>query len=200
MNTGELLLLSLALASDAFAVSICKGLSSRKDFLKTGLVCGLWFGVFQALMPFLGWLMGSTVSGLVSKFSAYIAFVLLAFLGIKMIVEAVKESKEDCLLTEAEKLEEEKKNASLSFRIMLAFAIATSIDALAAGLTFAVCCVNILLAVSLIGIITFICSFIGAAVGARIGGKFKEKAQIAGGVILLAIGLKILIEHLITLF
>ncbi len=200
MNTGELLLLSLALASDAFAVSICKGLSSRKDFLKTGLVCGLWFGVFQALMPFLGWLMGSTVSGLVSKFSAYIAFVLLAFLGIKMIVEAVKESKEDCLLTEAEKLEEEKKNASLSFRVMLAFAIATSIDALAAGLTFAVCCVNIALAISLIGIITFVCSFIGSAVGAKIGGKFKEKAQIAGGVILLAIGLKILIEHLITLF
>ena len=139
MNTGELLLLSIALASDAFAVSVCKGLSSRKDFLKTGLVCGLWFGAFQALMPFLGWLLGSTVSGLVSKFSAYIAFALLAFLGIKMIIEAIKEGKEECLLTEAEKLEEETKNASLSFRIMLAFAIATSIDALAAGLTFAVC-------------------------------------------------------------
>ena len=200
MSIGEILLLSVALASDAFAVSICKGLSSRKEYIKTGLVCGLWFGVFQALMPFLGWLLGSTVSGHVSRFSAYIAFALLAFLGGKMIFEAVKEKREECLLSDSEKMEEEKKNASLSFRVMLAFAIATSIDALAAGLTFAVCEVNILLATSFIGIITFICSFIGAAVGAKIGCRFKDKAQIAGGIILIAIGFKILLEHIITFF
>ncbi len=199
MNTGELLLLSIALASDAFAVSICKGLSSRESYFKTGLLCGLWFGVFQALMPFLGWLLGSTVSGHVTRFSPYIAFALLAFLGVKMIYEAIKEKKECCLLTDTEKDDQCQKNASLSARVMLAFAIATSIDALAAGLTFAVCSVNILVAISLIGIVTFIACFIGAAIGARIGDRFKEKAQIAGGVILLAIGFKILIEHIISL-
>ena len=199
MSISELLLLSVALASDAFAVSVCKGLSSKKDFLKTGLACGIWFGFFQALMPFLGWALGTTVSGHVSRFSAYIAFALLAFLGIKMICEAVEEGKKECLLSETEKAENDRKNASLSFRVMLAFAIATSIDALAAGLTLAVCNVNILLAILLIGIVTFLFSFVGAAVGARIGGRFREKAQITGGIILIAIGLKILIEHLISL-
>ena len=200
MSVGELLLLALALASDAFAVSVCKGLSAKADYLKAGLLCGVWFGVFQAIMPFLGWALGSGVSGHVSRYSAYIAFALLAFLGGKMIYEGIKDGKCECLLSDAEKEEEEKKNASLSSRVMFAFAIATSIDALAAGLTFAVCDVNILLAISLIGIVTVICSFIGAATGAKIGGRFRDKAQIVGGVILIGIGLKILIEHLITLF
>ena len=177
MSIGEILLLSVALASDAFAVSICKGLSTRKQYIKTGLICGVWFGAFQALMPFLGWVLGSTVSGYVNRFSAYIAFLLLAFLGGKMIHETISEGKKECLLTDAERLEEEEKNASLSFRVMLAFAIATSIDALAAGLTFAVCEVNILLAVSAIGIVTFVCSFIGAAVGAKSAANLKKKRK-----------------------
>lgn len=200
MSIGELILLSIGLAGDAFAVSVCKGLSTKESYFKAALTCGIWFGAFQALMPFLGWALGSVFSNRVDRFAPYIAFVLLAFLGGKMICETIKDAKCECLLTAEEKSENEKKNASLSFRIMLAFAIATSIDALAAGLTLAVCGVKILLAISLIGIITFILSFIGAALGAKIGGRFREKAQIAGGIILIGIGLKILIEHLITLF
>ena len=196
MSITELLLLAVALAMDAFAVSICKGLSTRNSYIKTGLVCGIWFGVFQALMPFLGWLLASFVAGYVESVSAYIAFVLLAFLGIKMIVEAVKEG-DECSSCECEA----EKNASLSPRVMLGFAIATSIDAMAAGVTLAVSAEKrVALALAFIGLVTFLFCFIGAAVGAKAGEKWKSKAEIAGGIILIGLGVKVLVEYLINLF
>ena len=198
MGIGELFILAVALAMDAFAVSICKGLASKENYIKTGLVCGIWFGFFQALMPFIGWLLGSTVAEYIDSYSAYIAFALLVFLGMKMIVEAVKEMIEakreaadgvclcDC---------NDEKNSSLAPRVMIVFAIATSIDALAAGLSLAAVNANIFIAVTFIGVVTFLCSFIGSAVGARIGSKFSAKAEIAGGIILCALGIKILVEY-----
>ena len=195
MQIWELLLLSAALATDAFAISICKGLASKGSYLKTGLVCGIWFGAFQALMPFLGWLLASIVAGYVESISAYIAFALLSFLGIKMIREATGEC--ECCEESAEDAE---KNASLAPRIMLVFAIATSIDAMAAGVTFAAIQEKrVALAFALIGTITFLFSFIGAAIGAKVGSKWKKKAEIAGGIALIGLGLKILIEYLVTL-
>ena len=199
MLLWELVAIAIALAADAFAVSICKGLATKEKYLKTGLACGIWFGFFQGLMPFLGWLLGSAFASYVDSIAPYIAFALLAFLGIKMIVEAIKEIKE----TKAAAAEgiclccQDEKNASLAPATMLAFAIATSIDALAAGVSVAAMNANIIIAVSLIGIITFICSFIGAALGAKVGGKFSGKAELAGGAVLLGIGIKILIEGLL---
>ncbi len=200
MSIWELLIMAVALAMDAFAVSICKGLSSKESFIKTGLACGIWFGVFQGLMPFIGWLLGSTVASYIDGYSSYIAFALLAFLGGKMIFEAISEAREAkkaaaegiCMCSQ-----NDEKNASLAPRIMVVFAIATSIDALAAGLTLAAVGANILVAVLSIGIVTFLFSFVGAAAGARIGSKFSTKAQIAGGVVLIALGVKILIEHFV---
>ena len=199
MSLWELVAIAIALAADAFAVSICKGLATKEKYLKTGLACGIWFGFFQGLMPFLGWLLGSVFASYVESIAPYIAFTLLAFLGIKMIVEAIKDMKE-AREAEAEGIClccQDERNASLAPATMFAFAIATSIDALAAGVSFAAMNANILIAVSLIGIITFICSFIGAAIGAKVGGKFSEKAEIAGGAVLLIIGIKILIEGLL---
>lgn len=195
MDIWELVVLGIALSMDAFAVAICKGLSSNEKPVKTGLVCGLWFGAFQALMPFLGWLLGTAVSGLIDQVSSYVAFVLLAFLGVKMIVEAVKEAKSPHELTDEEKA----KNGSLSVKVMFVFAIATSIDALAAGVSFAAMKANVAVAVSLIGATTFCLSFLGSALGVKLSERFRTKAEIAGGVILIAMGLKILIEHLITI-
>jgi len=202
MGVWDLLGIAVGLAMDAFAVSICKGLATKKNFIKTGLACGIWFGFFQALMPLLGWLLGRTVAGYVSSVAPYIAFALLAFLGVKMIVEAIKELKEikkakeegicDCCADE--------KNASLSVKVMFVFAIATSIDALAAGLSFAAMDANIWVAVSFIGIVTFLFSFVGATLGAKVGGLLRGKAEIFGGVILIAMGLKVLIQHLIEVF
>lgn len=196
MSVWELLLLATALAMDAFAVSVCKGLASKENYVKTGLVCGTWFGVFQALMPFLGWLLASLVARYVESVSAYIAFALLVFLGAKMLIEA----REECRCCECSAAETEK-NASLGARAMLGFAIATSIDAMAAGVTFATLGERrIALALSLIGGVTFLFCFIGAAIGAKVGEKWRTGATVAGGVILILLGLKVLIEHLITLF
>lgn len=196
MDIWELILLAVALSMDAFAVSICKGLSSRSGYIKTGLACGIWFGVFQALMPFLGWLLASLVAGYVESISAYIAFALLTFLGVKMILE----SREECECCKEDAGEAEK-NASLCPRIMLVFAIATSIDAMAAGVTFAVTQEQrVALALAFIGLTTFLFCFVGAAIGAKVGEKWKQKAEVAGGVVLIGLGLKILIEYLVTLF
>lgn len=196
MEIWELVLLAVALSMDAFAVSICKGLSSRSGYIKTGLACGIWFGLFQALMPFLGWLLASLVAGYVESISAYIAFALLTFLGVKMILE----SREECECCKEDAGEAEK-NASLCPRIMLVFAIATSIDAMAAGVTFAVTQEKrVALALAFIGLTTFLFCFVGAAIGAKVGEKWKQKAEVAGGIVLIGLGLKILIEYLITLF
>ena len=203
MTIWEILIIGIGLAADAFAVSLCKGLSSKQNYLKTGFVCGIWFGVFQGLMPLLGWLLGSTVAAYIDAYKAYISFVLLAFLGGKMVVEAVKDLKEgkgcecECCSDDATTCSvDTEKDSSLAPAIMIAMAVATSIDALAVGFDFAVRDVNILLAVSIIGVVTFVCCFIGSAVGAKIGSKYKTPAEIAGGVILVGMGLKFLIEGL----
>ena len=206
MSIWEILIIGIGLAADAFAVSLCKGLSSKQSYLKTGLVCGVWFGVFQGLMPLAGWLLGSTVAAYIDAYKSYISFILLAFLGGKMIVEAVKDLREgkgcecECCSEDSTVCSVEGgKDNSLAPAVMIAMAVATSIDALAVGFDFAVRDVNILLAISIIGIVTFICCFIGSAVGAKIGSKFKTPAEIAGGSILVAMGLKFLIEGLIAL-
>ena len=207
MTFTELFIIAVALAMDAFAVSICKGLASKGSYIKTGFVCGAWFGFFQGLMPFLGWLLGSTVADYVEKYKAYIVFVLLAFLGAKMIIEAIKDVKDgcDCSCVKTDETStpattKEKNDASsLAPFLMFTMAIATSIDALATGLTFAATGANILVAVTLIGVVTFAFCFIGSIVGAKIGTKCKTQAEIAGGIILIAIGFKFLIERLVQI-
>ena len=206
MSIWEILIIAIGLAADAFAVSLCKGLSSKQSYLKTGIVCGIWFGAFQGLMPLFGWLLGSTVAAYIDAYKAYISFAVLAFLGGKMIVEAVKDLREgkgcecECCSDDSTSCSiENKKDDSLAPAIMIAMAVATSIDALAVGFDFAVRDVSIVLAVSVIGVVTAICCFIGSIVGAKIGSKFKTPAEIAGGAILVAMGLKFLIEGLILL-
>ena len=184
MSISELLLIAVGLSMDAFAVSICKGLATQKVGVKHMLIVGLWFGGFQALMPLIGYFLGSTFEEYITRFDHWVAFVLLAIIGGNMIREALSG-------------EEEKANDSLGVREMLTLAVATSIDALAVGVTFALLPgVNIAAAVSFIGVITFVISAAGIKVGNAFGAKFKSKAELAGGVILILIGLKILLEHL----
>lgn len=184
MSISELLLIAVGLSMDAFAVSICKGLATKKVGVKHMLIVGLWFGGFQALMPLIGYFLGSTFEEYITRFDHWVAFVLLALIGGNMIREALSG-------------EEEKANDSLGVREMLILAVATSIDALAVGVTFALLPgVNIAAAVSFIGVITFVISAAGIKVGNVFGAKCKSKAELAGGVILILIGLKILLEHL----
>ena len=186
MTFFELFLIGIGLSMDAFAVSICKGLSMQKIDKKYTLCIGLFFGGFQALMPLTGYLLGNRFSGYIERFDHWIAFVLLALIGFNMI----KESRE-------EEEEEEKPYAGINFKELLILAVATSIDALAVGITFALLPdVNVPLAVCLIGITTFVCSAAGLKVGNLFGLKYKAKAELAGGIILILIGLKILLEHL----
>ena len=166
----ELLLMGVGLAMDAFAVSVCKGLSMKKLNKKQAVVIGLYFGGFQALMPLVGWVLGSQFQQYITNIDHWIAFVLLGFIGGKMVIEAVKEWNEEDIV--------EVKDQPLDHKNMLLLAIATSIDALAVGIT------------------TMIISIIGVVVGNFFGGKYKHKAELVGGVILILLGLKILIEHL----
>ena len=183
MSLFTLFITAVGLSMDAFAVSICKGLALKKVNLKKACLAGLWFGGFQALMPLLGYLLGSRFKQAVESLDHWIAFVLLSLIGINMIKEALSK-------------DEEKADASLSARAMLPLAVATSIDALAVGVTYAFLQVDILPAVSFIGVITFVLSALGMKVGSVFGTRYKSKAEIAGGVILIFIGLKILAEHL----
>jgi len=187
MTIWELLLIAVALSMDAFAVAVCKGLATQKHSLKGMLIVGAWFGGFQALMPLTGWLIASNFSKYITKFDHWVAFVLLAAIGINMIREALKKDDEGAA------------SASLGFRTMLIMALATSIDALAIGVSFAFLAMDgagIIPAVCCIGAVTFFLSAAGMRVGAVFGEKYKAKAEIAGGVILIALGIKILIEHL----
>ena len=168
---------------DAFAVSICKGLSVPKLQAKHCLICGIYFGGFQALMPLLGWLLGIRFQSLITNIDHWIAFVLLAVIGANMMKESFSK-------------EEECPDASFGFKTMLTLAVATSIDALAVGVTFAFLDVNIVPAVLLIGATTFVCSAVGVKIGNVFGNRFQSKAEFLGGLVLIAIGLKILIEHL----
>ncbi len=183
-----LLLMGAGLSMDAFAVSICKGLSMRKVNKKQSLVIGLFFGGFQALMPFIGWLLGSRFEQYITSIDHWIAFILLGFIGGKMVVEAIREKDEA--------VEVRKMDPPLDLKEMFILAIATSIDALAVGITFAFLQVPIVEAVSIIGITTFVISVIGVYVGNFFGNRYKKKAELAGGIILILIGLKILLEHL----
>ncbi len=183
-----LLLMGVGLAMDAFAVSICKGLSMRKVNKKQCLVIGLFFGGFQALMPFLGWVLGSQFEQYITSIDHWIAFILLGFIGGKMVVEAIREKDEA--------VEVGKMDPPLDLKEMFVLAVATSIDALAVGITFAFLQVPIVEAISIIGITTFVISVIGVYVGNFFGNRYKKKAELVGGIILILIGLKILLEHL----
>lgn len=183
-----LLLMGVGLSMDAFAVSICKGLSMRKVNKKQCLVIGLFFGGFQALMPFIGWVLGSQFEQYITSIDHWIAFILLGFISGKMVVEAIREKDEA--------VEVGKMDPPLDLKEMFILAIATSIDALAVGITFAFLQVPIVEAISIIGITTFVISVIGVYVGNFFGNRYKKKAELAGGIILILIGLKILLEHL----
>lgn len=184
MSLCSLFLLAVGLSMDAFAVAVCKGLATPKITLKKACVVGLWFGAFQALMPTLGYLVGYRFQEKISAIDHWIAFVLLVFIGANMIRESFSK-------------EEDGANASLAFKEMLLLAIATSIDALAVGVTFAFLPdIPIIPAVSFIGVITFLLSALGMRVGNVFGTKYKSRAELVGGVILILIGSKILIEHL----
>lgn len=183
MSIIELLLLALGLSMDAFAVSICKGLSVPKLRAKHCLICGVYFGAFQAIMPLIGWALGIRFQSLITNIDHWIAFVLLAVIGANMIKESFSK-------------EEECPDASFGFKTMLTLAVATSIDALAVGVTFAFLDVNIVPAVLLIGMTTFVCSAVGVKIGNVFGNRFQSKAEFLGGLVLIGIGLKILIEHL----
>lgn len=185
MTFFELFLIGIGLSMDAFAVSICKGLSMQKIDKKYTLCIGLFFGGFQALMPLTGYLLGSRFSGYIERFDHWIAFVLLALIGFNMI----KESRE-------EEEEEEKPYAGVNFKELLILAVATSIDALAVGISFAFLGVRIAPAVTLIGCTTFVLTLVGVWVGNLFGSRYKSRAELTGGIILILIGVKILLEHL----
>ena len=186
MRTYELILLAAALSMDACAVSICKGLSMRRINYLHALVISLSFGFFQALMPTIGWFLGTRFESYIVNFDHWIAFALLAFLGAKMLYETFTDSDECC----------EKKESLLDLKEVFVLSVATSIDALAAGITFACVREPILKPVMLIGLLTFGFCFLGVIVGNKFGAKYKSKAEIAGGVVLILIGTKILLEHL----
>lgn len=184
MSTLELLLIAVGLSMDAFAVSVCKGLSTRHLKATHYLLIGLWFGGFQALMPAIGYLLGSTFEQYIVSIDHWVAFFLLGIIGANMIKEALSD-------------EEETTDDSFSVKSMLILAVATSIDALAVGITFALLPdVHILTAISSIGIVTFLLSAVGLRVGNVFGLRYKAKAEIVGGVVLILMGLKILLEHL----
>lgn len=185
MGILEIFLLGFSLAADAFAVSICKGLCMKKINWKKAIIIALYFGIFQAIMPTIGHFLVHSFENLVVEIDHWIAFILLGLIGGNMIKEAL--SKEQC---------ENNYNDNVDFKTMSILAIATSIDALAVGITFAFLDVNLQVAVTMIGIITFILSIIGVKIGNKFGCKYEKKAQVAGGTILILIGLKILLEHL----
>ena len=186
MGFAELLILAIGLSMDAFAVSICKGLSMKKAGLKEGSICGAWFGGFQALMPLIGFFLGSLFADAIKAFDHWVAFGLLLIIGVNMLKEAFSKC-DSC----------EDHDADLSVRTMFVMAVATSIDALAVGISLAMAgSVNIWLAVALIGAVTFLMCALGVKIGNIFGSRFEKKAQIAGGVILILLGTKILLEHL----
>lgn len=191
MGLAELVLLAVGLSMDAFAVSICKGLGMKKINLKVAVVLGLFFGGFQAGMPVIGWALGSQFMGIIGPIDHWIAFILLAFIGGKMLWEAFTEDEDE---DEDEGDGEDAEKIDLGEYLILA--IATSIDALAVGISFAALSVDIMPAVSLIGITTFIFSVAGVAIGHTFGARYEKPATIVGGVVLVFIGLKILLEHL----
>lgn len=187
MSFFEIFMIGVGLSMDAFAVAICKGLNMRKLDKAQTLVIALFFGGFQALMPFIGWLLGKQFESYITSFDHWIAFILLAFIGGKMIWDVLKGGEEAT---------ETAGDSSLDIKELFVLAIATSIDALAVGISFAFLQVNITSAITLIGCTTFVISAAGVFIGHKFGNKYEDKASLAGGIILILIGLKILLEHL----
>ena len=187
MGIVELLLIAVGLSMDAFAVSICRGLGMRRLNLRTAAVLALFFGGFQGLMPLIGWALGSQFMWLIEPVDHWVAFVLLAFIGGKMLWEAFHEEEGCCGCEDT---------SGIDLREFLVLAVATSIDALAAGISFAALAVDIVPTVALIGVITFGLSFAGVAVGHYFGARYEKLASVVGGVVLILIGLKVLLEHL----
>ena len=187
MGIGELLLLAVGLSMDAFAVSVCKGLSLRRATFRAEITCGVWFGGFQALMPLIGFFLGSLFAEAIEAFDHWVAFALLVLIGVNMLKEALE--KGDSCSTEG--------RGDFSVKTMFVMAVATSIDALAVGISLAMAGdVNIFQAVGLIGVVTFVLSAAGVKVGSVFGCRYEKKAQIAGGVILILLGIRILLEHM----
>lgn len=183
MGAIEILLISIGLAMDAFAVSVCKGLAMKKMSWKKAIIIGLYFGAFQAIMPTIGFFLGTTFERFITNVDHWIAFILLVGIGINMVKETFDK-------------ESENRNDNVDVKTMLVLSIATSIDALAIGITFACLKIHIVMPVITIGLITFIISVIGVKIGNRFGNKYEKKAEIMGGVILILLGIKILLEHL----
>ena len=189
MGILEMFILAVGLSMDAFTVSVCKGLCMKKATLKSQAICGAWFGGFQGLMPLIGFFLGTLFAESIQAFDHWVAFGLLALIGANMLKEAFSEETVDSCDIDGE--------ADLSFKSMFVMAVATSIDALAVGISLAMAGnVNIWIAVALIGIITFILSAVGVKVGHMFGSRFEKKAQFCGGIILILLGFKILLEHL----
>ncbi len=185
MQFVTLLITAIGLSMDAFAVAMCKGLALRHYRVWHAVLVGLYFGVFQAVMPLIGYFLGINLADTIEAYDHWIAFALLAFLGIKMLYEALGHGEEETC-------------DAMDFKTMLVLSVATSIDALAAGISFAVLQMNIFSAVLLIGVTTFLFSALGVKIGSVFGAKFKKGAETAGGIILIGIGIKILIEHLVA--
>lgn len=183
MGVLEILLIAIGLAMDAFAVSVCKGLSMKKMSWNKAIIVGLYFGLFQGLMPIIGYFLGTAFESLVTQIDHWIAFGLLVYIGAEMLKEAFAKDSESY-------------NDKVDLKTMLVLAIATSIDALAIGITFAFLNVNLILSVSIIGITTFAISVIGVKIGNKFGDKYERKAETVGGLILILMGTKILLEHL----
>lgn len=188
MGIIELALIGAGLSMDAFAVSVCKGLGMKRLNMRQTFVIALFFGVFQALMPVIGWVLGTGFQSYIAPVDHWIAFALLAFIGGKMLFDAFHDDERDDDAASA--------NAPLDLKELTMLAVATSVDALAVGITFAFLQVDIVPAVTLIGAITFALSFAGVAIGHFFGARFEKPATIVGGVVLILIGLKILLEHL----
>lgn len=186
MSIFEIILLGIGLSMDAFAVAVCKGLAMDKITVGKCSIVGLWFGFFQALMPFIGFWLGALFKEYIDRFDHWIAFVLLALIGVNMIKEALSKD------------EEGGSGGSLAFKVMLVMAIATSIDALAVGVTFAflLSFSEMLFAILVIGVTTFLLSAVGVKIGSIFGVKYKSKAELVGGIILILLGIKILLEGL----
>lgn len=183
MDLVTLIGIGISLSMDAFSVSICKGLTTKRFYLNTALICGLWFGFFQALMPVIGYFVGIRFSNLISTFDHWIAFGLLLIIGANMIRESFNDN------------DDGSDNGSTKFKTMFVLAVATSIDALAVGVTFAFIQVNIWFAVTIIGLITFAFSICGVVIGNFFGARFHKSAGVIGGCILIILGVKILLEH-----
>lgn len=185
MGILEVFLIGVGLSMDAFAVSICRGLKMQKLSVSQTVLIAVFFGGFQALMPLVGWFLGTQFESYITAVDHWIAFVLLAVIGGKMIYDSFKGEDDD-----------KSEKSVLNIKELLVMAVATSIDALAVGITFAFLSVNIWSSIAIIGVTTFVLSAIGVLIGHKFGAKYKNKAEIAGGVILILIGLKILLEHL----